>query len=228
MTKDELITAIRAYLGDGVVGVELTPAQLDVVVGSSLRWLSRFFKRTGSLTLTPASGQSKFDLSGLPYGAEVVDVRRAPVSSPPSYFLEDDIYPFHESAPDVGEYAIGLNYSEVARKMLGRDPVWKYDPPYLYISPPAGDGETVKVYYTLPLTAVEDVPDKFLVPLVEYAKGEAKEILGRIRGKYRGVPAPEGQVELDADVLLQEAREDKERAEEMVRKLVPSAGFVVG
>ena len=220
MTKEDLQNIVLAYLGSGVLEVELSQAQLDVVVGSALRWLSRFVKKTGSLALD--SGQSRLDLSGLPANSQVVDVRRSFAPVPFSPFM------FGETQDSIGEYAIEKNYSEVVRKMLGRDPIWKYDPPWLYISPPLMEGETAKVYYVYPISAVEDVSDEFLQPLIEYAKGEAKEILGRIRGKYRGVPAPDGQIELDSDLLLQEAREDKARAEEMLRRLVPSPSFVIG
>ena len=39
----------------------------------------------------------------------------------------------------------------------------------------------------------------------------AKEILGRIRGKYKNPPGPGGGVQLDGDNLIQEAREDRQK-----------------
>ncbi len=42
----------------------------------------------------------------------------------------------------------------------------------------------------------------------------AKMMLGRIRGKYKQLPGPQGGVQLDGDQLIQEAREDKKQWQE--------------
>ncbi len=224
MTRDDLRLFLRRYLGDGVVGVELTDQHLDTAIDSALHWLSGYIKKEGAVTLSGRVGQSKFDLSGLPLHAKVVDVRRAPspsLSSPFSPF-------FYEDISDVSDYAIRANYAESVRKLLGKDPVWKYEPPFLYIDPPSSGNETIRVVYVIPFTDPSEVPYDLLHPFVEYTKACAKEILARIRGKYRGVPAPEGTVELDYSDLLSEAQQEKETATQELLRRIPSAGFAVG
>ena len=98
----------------------------------------------------------------------------------------------------------------------------------LYISPEPKSQQVLEVLYVMPYERVEDVDYKYLDVLLLVALGSAKEMLGRIRGKYRGAPAPEGQVELDAEQLLEEARQHFEEAQDKIRRLQPAPAFVVG
>ena len=48
----------------------------------------------------------------------------------------------------------------------------------------------------------------------EGALSYAQEILGRMRVKFRNPPGPNGGVQLDGDLLLQEAKEEREKWKE--------------
>jgi hypothetical protein len=48
----------------------------------------------------------------------------------------------------------------------------------------------------------------------EGALSYAKEILGRVRSKYRNPPGPGGGMQLDGEALIQEAKEEREKWKE--------------
>ena len=225
LTTEESAAGVPAY----GVQVELNEGHLDTALRSALNWLSVYAPRKGEVEIVTVPQVSKYDLSALPPSAEVVDVRISKGSKLP---ITLDLWSTEllraGATWDVMDLAYILNYAGTIREITGTDFTWEYRYPFLYISPKPDRDYVLKVTYIIPYTAVEEVPFKYLDAFLTFAKGEVKEILGRIRGKYSGVPAPDGQIELDGDTLLQEGREDKERAREMLSRLLPSAGFVVG
>ena len=63
----------------------------------------------------------------------------------------------------------------------------------------------------------------------QYSLAVAKEILGRIRGKWSGtVPSPGGTLTLDSSQLLQEAQAEKEKLEADIRGMSPSQPPMMG
>ncbi len=240
MTTDEARDFIKASLGGEValaqgettpfgVQVELNQAHIDTALRAGLNWLSVYAPRKGAVEIITTPRVGRYDLSALPTGAEVVDVR---ISGSEGLPISLDLWSVEAirsgTTWDVMDLAYLLNYTGTIKKIFGSGFTWEYRAPFLYIFPEPDRDYVLSITYVIPYAAVEDIPFKYLDAFLSFAKGEAKEILGRIRGKYSGVPAPEGQMELDGDALLQEGREDKERAREALLRLMPSSGFIVG
>lgn len=57
----------------------------------------------------------------------------------------------------------------------------------------------------------------------KFALASAKEILGRIRGKFTGIPVPNAEISLDAPSLIDEARGEKEDLRTSLREILEKA-----
>ncbi len=228
MTKEELKTVLLASLGSGRVDVELDPAHVDAAIFMTLLNFSLYAPVKQNIYLTSEDGQTKFDLSFLPKDTVLIDVKKtktqtAFILDPPSYdtLIENRGY-------DIVDVAIIQNYINTVNKTLGREFQWRFEYPFLYLNKPLSSGEIIQVDYIKPYQAVDEVPVKYLPAFIKYAKAELKEILGRIRGKYKGMPGPEGSIEMDYSELLSEAQAEKEEAIEQVKRLSQTGFFIVG
>lgn len=118
---------------------------------------------------------------------------------------------------DIGEYYLFMSHMEDLRKVLGREGSWQViNGNQLYLYPQPTENEEVIVEYRA-LNA--DTIHHFVLNWInEYATAHAKEILGTIRGKYpAGIPGPNGNTQLDGQVLRQEAKAEKEALEQKIR-----------
>ena len=242
MTIEEVRRTILADLGvkdsqlltdpnatpEGVgVEVELSTSHIDIAIQKALLWLSFYCPLKGQVDILTLPGAGKYNLSGLPPQAEVVRVARAGEEAP---FRYDPLRIFSNGfdITDISEFAYIKNYIQVAREVYGLSFTWEWDPPFLYIHPKPSGSYPIRVEYIYPYQRVDDIPVKYLPFFLLYAGAQAKKMLARIRGKYSGVPAPEGSVELDADTLQQLAQEEEQTAIEGIRRLLPAGGVIVG
>ena len=60
--------------------------------------------------------------------------------------------------------------------------------------------------------------------IYEYAFAESVQMLGYVRGKYSGIPIPDGEVSLDGDTLRSEAESDKTALIEQLRESLEESG----
>lgn len=74
--------------------------------------------------------------------------------------------------------------------------------------------------------------DYMIYPLIrDLAKGEAKIILGRIRGKISAIPGPNGPINLNGDALIEEGKHDIAEAKEAIKRNQDGGnvlGFIIG
>lgn len=60
--------------------------------------------------------------------------------------------------------------------------------------------------------------------IFQYAFAESVQMLGYVRGKYSGIPIPDGEVQLDGDTLRSEAESDKTALIEQLRESLEESG----
>lgn len=228
MTKAELENILLSSLGSGRVDVELDPSHIDSAITMSLLMFSVYAPIEYSINLTAADGQAKFDLSSLGSDVVITQVNRSGTSITPSI----DPFSFEsyisQKGYDIVDVAILQNYVETVNKTLGREFQWRFEYPFLYLNKPLTAGEILEVKYTKPYQSVEEVPIKYLPFFIQYAKAELKETLARIRGKYRGMPGPEGTIEMDYSDLLSEAQAEKQEVLENLKRVSQRGIFIVG
>lgn len=104
-------------------------------------------------------------------------------------------------------------YSRVSSNLGGWEWIGGYDNIKLY--PVPYNSQKVIVEYIQKLKDWDQVTQEMQEGALTYAK----EILGRVRGKFKNPPGPNGGVQLDGDQLIQEAREDRKQwMEELIYK----------
>lgn len=136
------------------------------------------------------------------------------------------------SGETFGELALRMSYSEDAARVVDAEPDWHGDwegsEYVLYVELVRSHILTSYQwtgYYTADAnvnTGMQLIPNGDVDWFIRYATACAKEILGRVRGKFQGVTNPEGSVDpVDYQELLQEAQQEKERLEEELNKRRP-------
>ena len=228
MTTAQLKDLLLAQLGSGGVVVELDDNFVEFAIKRALLFLSVYAPRKGSVFVITEPHRKVYELDGLPQGAQVVEVRSSANTSIPFNLWTVGLVDVMTSNLSIADFVYLLNWAGTVKKVLGGEFTCEFKDRVLYISPEPKSQQVLEVLYVMPYERVEDVDYKYLDVLFLFALGSAKEMLGRIRGKYRGVPAPEGQVELDAEQLLEEARQHFEEAQDKIRRLQPAPAFVVG
>jgi hypothetical protein len=112
-----------------------------------------------------------------------------------------------------------LGYGKVEVEYLfGSDVSWKFIPSTrkLYLKLPNNCTEVVLEVAVL--STLEDIGYSYEGIFKKLSVAYAKEILGYIRRKYQGAKLPGGEVNLDGDSLVSEAKEEQERLLEQFEK----------
>jgi hypothetical protein len=112
----------------------------------------------------------------------------------------------------------------MAGRILGSEVGWEWIPHdrELVIMPEVPSAGTAEIKYVsttvdLSESTVEHIAPKKYHFIENYALAEAKEALGRIRGKFDSFPGAESDISLDGDTLLSESQSMKDSLTENLR-----------
>jgi hypothetical protein len=108
----------------------------------------------------------------------------------------------------MGEWHLYKQYEQTYSRVSSNIGGWEWisDMRHIKLYPTPYRAQRVIVHY---LQKMKDWPE-VTEALQEGALSYAKEILGRIRGKYTNIPGPSGGIQNDGATLLQEAKEERE------------------
>lgn len=221
----KVISHIKSMLGFPKRAIELDKSNYEAAVHRALTKLSSTKPLFKIQSFNILAGSQAYDLSegglDLPYGRGVTDVQRAPLETP---YTEFNVFqwwrmrtPPHIEAGDIVMDTIYQN--EVANVTGTRfDWMWYPDTKIILLTPTPVDSRLgAYEYNAIPSDITEVGPaDKGWV--VDYALALTKEMLGRVRGKFKGIPGTEISVDTDASELLSEAQQEKEALEEKLGK----------
>lgn len=109
----------------------------------------------------------------------------------------------------MGEWVLYKQYEQMFSRVSSALGGWEWVGGYQTIKlyPIPYRAQMVIVHY---LQKMKDWPE-VTQAMQEGALTYAKEILGRVRSKYKNPPGPNGGLQMDGDALLQEAREDRKQ-----------------
>jgi hypothetical protein len=238
---------VRRKLGNSAVEVELKTEDMRQCLKQTISIYNRNRPQRAHAVLSANSTQKRYEIShpGLQGVVRVEFVRNSVVRGTVDPF---DPYSTHRvpfttrSGITFGEYAQQQSYQEDSRRIVSSEPEWhgewdrddnKY---YLYVDITPGVGYDVSYEYTWHVddekwgddepTGLNWIPDSDVDWVRAHTLACAKTILGRIRGKFHGVPMPDGSdEENDYAELIQEGREDMEKLKEEIesrrRPLIP-------
>jgi hypothetical protein len=248
-TISELKDYVRRKLGDTIIQVELDDAQLQDVIEDTLIWFSgrRGIRSIERLELS-------FDRTEYPLPPYVLRVLQVYFFTRDILFKDEFGFTFgvpylaagmHPGTPimfqpsrfSYSSLIQWLQHIETMRRVLGIELNWDYDEDRNVLCIyPLGQQSSPFCFYEYHVKLTEENFDAYMsrrpfeYDLVrKYAVACAKETLGHIRRKYGNIPTASGELSLDGDSLLSEAREEKEKLEEIMKELaIRDMGFLIG
>lgn len=241
LTRAKIFEEVQIALGSSCVNVELKEVDVCKCIADALRIYNRSKPGTGRTALSVTASQVKygpFVQTGF-QGITHVDFLnpRHEFGDPFDAYLLNDRTGLAVSGDTYGELALRFGYLEQARRVASAEPEWfgqweidagvqEY---YLYISvvrTPVDVSARYTFHYANDNNAangMQYIPDGDTDWIIDYTTACAKRIVGRIRGKYRGVlNAQDGVNDIDADQLLEESREEmRELKDEILKRRRP-------
>lgn len=227
--ESEVVAAVKRLLGAPTVNIELDDTQLSEAFRASARWYiaRKGFKRRLYLPFTP-----KIDEYVLPADVEIVIEVVPPQIIPeyPGYYLEPNILIMEDIERGMYSSLVQeMQYEEMAKRILSQDFWWEMDQETKKLvvhtkDQVSGSMQVIYISRELNLDKVEAIEVDLVV---RRTLAEAKEMLGRVRGKYQEWPMAGGPKQLDGDKLLDEAKAEKEALDTEIAGYSYPGGIVV-
>lgn len=226
MTVEDLKNQIELMLGAPILEVEVSE-QIEKIIAIAFREINQYIDTPNYTTISTSGtlNKSGYDLSEYNVRA-VLYVARGSISlinsddstnsllwSPLSITMNQNYNYNYGYGPQTAQYSqlnllkgytTSMIYQQL-RNTLQQDLDFTYDYEnkklYLYQQMPLT--EQVTIVYNKEYNSVEDIKDPFWINLLfRLSLAYVKQVLGRVRSKYRMTSAP---YELDGDTLLNEA-----------------------
>jgi hypothetical protein len=240
----------RHMLGKTSVAVELEPEDFRKAILETTIIYNRWRPQRMKTKLDISSAQKKYhiDHHNLQGVSDVEFIRASVVSGQIDPFDPSSVihYPFSMGGGETfGTYNDQLAYQEDARRIASAEPEWfgqwevdettgeaKY---YLYISIPQGVTYDCSYVYTWHVDpdnkphGLQHVSNGDVDWFLRYVLAAVKEPLARIRGKFHGIPMPDGgEEDNDYSELSAEGREDREKLLEEIKLRAPPITVIIG
>lgn len=223
-TTAEVCKYIKSRLGFPKRAVELDASNYEEALQRALRQLSSYKPALRYQSFNIIQGQQRYNLNpvsasdpdglDLPFGKGIVRVYDQPIVSPQAVFNEFEYYRLRQPPyVDMGELLIDQMYYKEIGILTGTQFDWEWDQAtgILLITPVPTRSRAASYQYNSELTKIEDANPADQGWIADYALAICKEMLGRVRGKFQGVPGTELPLEMDHADLLSEASAEQER-----------------
>jgi len=237
LTVDYLWDKVNRALGVSGVDIELVKADVEDTLEDALREYNRVRPHRIKSALAITAVQKKYQIDDLiPELAGIVDVSfvREGVTGTVDPFDPWFLYLGGSTGSAEGytpaEYEQAKGNLKDAQKVFGSNPSWRgqWEPDghyYLYIDVMSSTFPWLCSYTaTIYLTMTDDA-DKGLPQIqrgdvkwvCDYCIAKSKLILSYVRGKYMGIPGPDGDAQIDWDRLKEEGERDEEKLMEQLK-----------
>ncbi|TXH17256.1 MAG: hypothetical protein E6R03_04245 [Hyphomicrobiaceae bacterium] len=218
-TSKSVSDYIAAKLGAPVIGVELVPTQVSVLIQESLRTYNTLVGRQRKKKLTLGSAQQGYPLPdvGSRGVCKVEFVKRngIPLLSDPFFGRE-----FARNSPmDFDAYALGNSYWKAMQRVGSQEPDWHWDQTartlYVDMGPANMSLQTMYdvTYWYYEDIGIQEIPSTHVQVFLDLALGSAKMLVGEMRDKFGGSgPGPGGGVTMNGAALKGEGQQMMEAA----------------
>lgn len=191
--------------------VDMTPGKQNYHVADDCYYIFDIKFPFNSKRMTDA-----FGALGL-FGLDFLNVQDIPA---------DEIY--HSNGFGNNFYStltLAKQYGEMASRVLGASVGWEWLPTereIVVIPHPPSTGTAIVDYISTQVTFGDNSPEhasprKYHF-IQNYCLSEAKEALGRIRGKFQSLPGSDSDINLDSDKLLSESQQMKDKLTDALKK----------
>jgi len=235
---DELKQWVLRRLGAPVVRVELTDDQLQDAINASISWFASKKGVVKQYMLSTAPGETQYTLptdadvvTDVVFEASNMDLSTlvAPYMLPEQQELPASLFTSGASSGGLySHYTQMLQYIEMGRRVLGKEPDWRQEGKVLYLFPARSTASQVLVFYTSHQFDMPSMNERDYDLFTRYVLAKAKEQLGRNRSKFDGYPTAQGQAQLDGQNLLSEAATDIEALNQEIADAGGPMGFMAG
>ena len=220
-TTPEVIRYVKTQLGAPLRKLELDNTNLSESLKRSVRYYGTKKPTLKHDFINVLNGKQGYDFNILnkPFGSGVITVYEEPITSPQDVFNEFEFYRLRQPPyVDLSEIVVDQQYYKMIGALTGTSPFdweWIEDQHILLISPIPTRAHRASYVYNLAPTKVEEVRLADQGWVVDYTLALTKEMLGRVRGKFQGVPSKDGpDVDTDWSSLLSEGLEAQEALRE--------------
>ncbi len=215
-TTPEVKQYIKAQLGHPKRKIELADSNFNQAIKRSVRYYStkKPDLRKGRVTILNGGQKYDFLALNLPFGKGLTDVYPEPITSPQDVFNEFEYYRLRQPPyVDMGELLIDQIYYKEIGYLTGTHFHWEWiqfqdkegtDQAVLLVSPIPSRTFIASYDFNFAPDRIEDVRLTDQGWVVDYALALTKEMLGRVRGKYQGVPGLKLEINTDWSELLGE------------------------
>jgi len=226
----DLYNWVKRQMGDPVVKAAVTFEQFQDVVDESLEIVNKYKPRRIVVVIPVSRSVKKYSLPSDPVVKAVVDVDFDVPILQAFANLALDNYADFLYIYDIQYYAELQQWYKGLSRVLGVETFWRFDKESyaLYIDDIPSNASRASVLYLADhvisndqLTTLEKSDEVAFKKLV---LAKCKKIEGMIRGKYSSIPAPGGQITLNADHLINSG--EKEEDEIINSWIVSSYGLV--
>ncbi len=245
--RDKLKEDIKLSLGAGSVRIEITDSQLEYCVDQAVanyRQMSSGSVEEAWLHLTLEKDQSVYKLP-----EEVQQIRQifrrghgqlgptAGANLDPFSLAYANNYMLSAVRGTEGgllTYDLQHQFQETIGRMFGRDINFNFNrvTKELTLHRDVRGPENVMLWAFHLKPEEQLLADYLIYPWVrDWAKAEAKIILGRVRGKISAIPGPNGPINLNGDALVEEGKHDMEDLRVQIKNKGDGSaplGFIIG
>lgn len=246
ITRKEMIESILTRLGGDTIDVELEHQQIDKCIDLALRKLKQMgdaFIEESMILLTLKRDQKEYILPN-----EIVEVMQIYRKGYGRAFGSDggqnmDPFSFHWYTLMAGgnmndgrlgnivSFELYHDYLKTMGKQMGMYMNFTYNEnthKLIIAENPRADNEVILLHSFVDRPIAELLKDRYAGLWIEnWAYMESLQILAKIRGRFKGLPGPIGQISSDDSELKAEAKELKEQLEKELKAMVPMGNSIV-
>lgn len=215
----EVYDFIFARLGHPVVRIELTAFQVETAIEEAIQrmsyhapvWTKQYavFQTQVGENVYELPQYIADNLTYVIYKKTLLSIQAQAGTLEFDYFIKyfQDAHLFSDFS--VGEFYILQMHMEMVRKILSQEGSWDVmNGRFLQVTPtPAVNDYCILEYRALDSNTIHYAYKSWIK---RYALACAKEILGQIRGKYKTLPGPGGGAQLNGEMLMQQATQEKD------------------
>jgi hypothetical protein len=236
MTEPELKSWILRRLGSPVTKVCLDALQLDDAVEEAIRWFAAKKGVDKDVTIDLFAGQVEYRMPDdcdmvLDVAFQVSPLDISLIFAPYNVAQDSKVpYSAFTAGSSGGLYSSllqSLQYVEMAKRMINAERNWLYfqHKNILLLLPDPKGGGKVFIEYKSCDSTLEQLPERDHQLVRRYALAWAKQDLGMIYSKYSTWPTAQGNVSLNGDTLMAQARAEMDKLEEEIYESAKPMAF---